>query len=110
VFLLACLDVLAANCQRSGMEPGNARNAYPILGQFFNCVPSKTSQSLLLTEKSISGAPPGPLTIILKAIGITCAHALAHSLEVFPVLPGLVLHQCPHLNAHVSLIDRVYIP
>lgn len=54
---------------------------YATEGQFFNWVPSKTSQSLLVTEKSISGAPPGPLTIMLKAIGITYVISSAHQFQ-----------------------------
>lgn len=80
-------------------------DAYAIEGQFFNWVPSKTSHSLLVTEKSISGAPPGPLIIMLKAIGITYAILLAYHLESFPGVR--FLHQCHHLQSRVSSNDHI---
>ena len=65
----------------SRLAPTGFSNTYATEGQFFNWVPSKTSQSLLVTEKSISGAPPGPLTIMLKAIGITYVILLAQQFK-----------------------------
>ena len=69
--LLAGRDVLARSCQWTWRTASCANETTQSLGQFFSCVPSNTWQSSLLTAKSISGAPPGPLTIISKAMGIT---------------------------------------